>query len=42
MLDLTQFYDVIIRNSVFKLSFLTPEFQIPTKIVISLFSDEPF
>ena len=28
-LDLTGFYGVIIRNSVFKLSFLTREFQIP-------------
>ena len=27
--DLTRFYDVIMRNSVFKLSFLTREFQIP-------------
>ena len=27
--DLTRFYDVIIRNSVFQLGFLTPEFQIP-------------
>ena len=26
--DLTRFYDVIMRNSVFKLSFLTREFQI--------------
>ena len=28
--DLTRFYDVIIRNSVFQLGFLTREFQIPT------------
>ena len=27
--DLTRFYDVIIRNSVFQLGFLTREFQIP-------------
>ena len=27
--DLTQFYDVIIRNSVFTVGFLTREFQIP-------------
>ena len=29
--DLTRFYDVIIRNSVFQLGFLTREFQIPLK-----------
>ena len=27
--DLTRFYDVIVRNSVFELGFLTGEFQIP-------------
>ena len=27
--DLTRFYDVIIRNLVFQLGFLTREFQIP-------------
>ena len=27
--DLTRFYDVIIRNSVFQLGFLTRKFQIP-------------
>ena len=27
--DLTRFYDVITRNSVFQLGFLTREFQIP-------------
>ena len=27
--DLTRFYDVIVRNSVFQLGFLTGEFQIP-------------
>ena len=27
--DLTRFYDVIIRNSVFQLGFLTQESQIP-------------
>ena len=27
--DLTRFYDVIVRNSVFELGFLTREFQIP-------------
>ena len=30
-LDLTRFYEVIIRNSVFQLDFLTREFQIPLK-----------
>ena len=29
--DLTRFYDVIIRNSVFQLGFLTQEFQIPSQ-----------
>ena len=32
-LDLTRFYDVIIRNSVFQLGFLTWEIQIPVIIV---------
>ena len=30
--DLTRFYDVIIRNSLFKLGLLTREFQIPLTI----------
>ena len=30
--DFTRFYDVIIRNSVFQLGFLTRKFQIPRKI----------
>ena len=30
--DLSRFYDVIIRNSLFKLGFLTREFQIPVTI----------
>ena len=35
--DLNPFYDVIIRNSVFQLGFLTREFQIPKNVTISVF-----
>ena len=36
--DLTQFYDIIIRNSVFLLGFLSWEFQIPLFSASSMFS----
>ena len=35
--NLTQFYDVIIRNSVFQLGFLTREFQIPSQVMKNAF-----
>ena len=35
--DLTWFYDVIIRNSVFQLGFLTREFQIPSQVMKNAF-----
>ena len=35
--DLNPFYDVIIRNSVFQLGFLTREFHIPKNVTISVF-----